>query len=93
MLKIVISQGVRQGHPISLIFFSIYINEIIIKWTERYTTGIRISKDMKINTLLFTEDQVTICYSEGNVQKIYYVFYIKQHRNVTWKFHSRKPES
>jgi hypothetical protein len=45
---------VREGCPLSPTLFSIYIyiNEIIKHWNEKYTTGIKISNDTKLNTTL-----------------------------------------
>jgi hypothetical protein len=37
-----------------------YIKEIIKQWNEKYTTGIKISNDTKLNTILFADDQVVI---------------------------------
>jgi hypothetical protein len=64
-----INQVVRQGCPLSPTLFNIYINEIIKRWNEKYTTGIKISNDTKLNTILFADDQVVITNSEDNLQR------------------------
>jgi hypothetical protein len=45
------------------------VNEIFKQWNEKYTTGIKISNDTKLNTILFAEDQVVIANSEDNLQR------------------------
>jgi hypothetical protein len=42
---------------------------IIIIKSSCYTTGIKISNDTKLNTILFADDQVVIANSEDNLQR------------------------
>ncbi len=43
--KILINKGVRQGCPVSLILFNIYIDDIIQNWKQIIYKGIKISKE------------------------------------------------
>jgi retron-type reverse transcriptase len=52
-----INRGVRQGCPLSPILFNIYIDEIVTKW-QKDLTGIPLSKNKQLLTLLFADDQV-----------------------------------
>jgi len=61
--------GVGQGCLLSPKIFNIYMNEIIVKWSNIYTKGIALSTSIKINTLHFVDDQVVIADSEENLQR------------------------
>jgi hypothetical protein len=65
----VINRGVRKDCSLSPALFNTYINEIIKQWNEKYTTGIKISNDTKLNTILFADDQFVIANSEDNLQR------------------------
>lgn len=64
-----VNNGVRQGCPLSPTLFNIYINEIILKWNQIYTSGIKITSALTLNTLLYADDQVIISNSEDNLQR------------------------
>ncbi|KAJ4427887.1 hypothetical protein ANN_23895 [Periplaneta americana] len=64
-----VNNGVRQGCPLSTTLFNIYINEIILKWNQIYTSGIKITSALTLNTLLYADDQVIISNSEDNLQR------------------------
>ena len=64
-----INKGVRQGCPLSPTLFNIYLDEIITKWQKQDITGIKLSKNQQLSTLLFADDQVTIADTEDNQQK------------------------
>jgi len=49
--------------------FKIYLDEIITKWQKQDITGIKLSKNQQLSTLLFADDQVIIVDAEDNVQK------------------------
>jgi transcription initiation factor TFIIIB Brf1 subunit/transcription initiation factor TFIIB len=64
-----IDRGVHQGCPLSPTLFNIYLDEIITKWHKEDITGIPLSKNRQLLTLLFANDQVTIPNTEDNLQK------------------------
>ena len=67
-----ISKGLCQGCPLSPTLFNIYLDEIITKWQNQDITGIKLSKNQQLSTLLFTDDQVIIANTEDNLQKAAY---------------------
>jgi len=67
--RIEINKGVRQGCPLSPTLFNIYLDEIITKWQNQDTTGIKHSKNQQLSTLLFADDQVIKADTEDNIQK------------------------
>ena len=64
-----INEGVRQGCPLSSKLFNVYLNEIITKWQKQDLTGIKLSKNQQLSTLLFADDQVILADTEDNLQK------------------------
>jgi len=64
-----INKGVRQGCPLSPTLFNIYLDEILIKWQKQDITGIKLSKNQQLSTLLFADDQVIIANREDNLQR------------------------
>jgi len=64
-----INKRVRQGCPLSPTLFNIYLDEIITKWQKQDITGIKLSKNQQLSTLLFADDRVTIADTENNLQK------------------------
>ena len=64
-----INKGVRQGCPLSPTLFNIYLDEIITKWQKKDITGIKLSKNQQLSTLLSANDQVIIGDTEENLQK------------------------
>ena len=67
-----INKGVRQGCPLSPTLFNIYLDDIITKWLKQDITGIKLSKNQLLSTLLFADDRVIIANTEDNVQKAAY---------------------
>jgi hypothetical protein len=63
-----INKVVRQRYPLSPTLFNVYLDETIIKWQKQDITGIKLSKNQHLSTLLFADDQVIIAYTEDNVQ-------------------------
>jgi hypothetical protein len=55
--------------PLSPTLFNIYLDEIITKWTTEDFTGITLSKNKQLLTLLFADDQVIISNTDDNIQK------------------------
>jgi transcription initiation factor TFIIIB Brf1 subunit/transcription initiation factor TFIIB len=64
-----INKGIRQGCQISPTLFNIYLDEIITKWQKEDITGIKLSTNQHLSTLLFADDQVIIADTEDNLQK------------------------
>jgi len=75
-----INKGVHQCCPLSPTQFNIHLGEIITKWQKEYVTGIPLSKNKLLLTLLFADHQVIIFNTEGNLQKAIY----KLNHNSTW---------
>jgi hypothetical protein len=46
-----------------------YLDEMITKWQKEDITGIPLSRNKQLLTLLFADDQVIISNTEDNVQK------------------------
>jgi len=67
-----INKGERQGCPLSPTPFNIYLDEIITKWQKQDITGIKLSKNQQLSTLLLADDQVIIAETEDNLQKAAY---------------------
>jgi hypothetical protein len=49
--------------------FNIYLDKIITKWQKQDLTGIKLSKNQQLSTLLFGDDQVIIADREDNLQR------------------------
>jgi len=64
-----INKGVRKGCPLSPKLFNIYLEEIITKWQKQDITGIKLSKNQQLSTLLFADNQVIIADTEDSLQK------------------------
>jgi len=64
-----INKGVRQGCPLSPTLFNIYLDKIITKWQKQDITGIKLSKNQQLSTLLFADDQFIIADREDNLQR------------------------
>jgi hypothetical protein len=56
-------KGVRQGSHLSPTLFNVHINEVIKDWNQIYTKGINVQNNTKLNTILFSDDQVVIANS------------------------------
>jgi transcription initiation factor TFIIIB Brf1 subunit/transcription initiation factor TFIIB len=64
------NKGIRQGCPLSPTLFNIYLDEIITKWQNQDITGIKLSNNQQLSTLLFADNQVVIADTEDNLQKV-----------------------
>jgi len=69
-----ITQGVRQGCPLSSVLLNLYLDEIIRIWLQKIKTSTYF-KDSTFNTLLFADDQFIISDTEDNLQKAVYLLY------------------
>jgi hypothetical protein len=74
-----INKEVRRGCPLSPTLFNVYLDKIITKWQKQDITGIKLSKNQHLSTLLFADDQVIIADTEDNLQKAAH----KLHRLIT----------
>jgi hypothetical protein len=65
VIKFSIYQGVRQGWPLSPTLFSLYIDDITIRYQIELEDKCYIN-NIEINTVLFADDQVILGKKEGN---------------------------
>ena len=54
------NKGAPQGCPLSPTLFNTYLDEIITKWQNQDITGIKLSKNQQLSTLLYSDDCVLI---------------------------------
>ena len=52
-----------------LLLLLLLLDEIITKWQKQDITGIKLSKNQQLSTLLFAEDQFMIADREDNLQR------------------------
>ena len=68
-----VTQEVRQGCPLSLLF-NLYLDEVIRIWLQKLKTS-KYFKEFIFNTLLFSDDQFIISVTEDNLQNAVYLLY------------------
>ena len=83
-LKIlVITQGVRQGCPLSRVLFNLYLDEVIRIWSKQLKIS-KYFKELIFNTLLFADDQFII---SDTRQFIHYIVYQK---SIIWDLSQKR---
>ena len=70
----VITQGVRQGCPLSSVLFNLYLDEFIRTWLTKLRTS-KYFKELIFNTLLFADDQFIISDTDDNLQQAVYLLH------------------
>ena len=60
--------------------FNIYLDEIITKWQKQDITGIKLSKNQQLSTLLFADELGIIANREDNLQRAAH----KLNQIITW---------
>jgi len=70
----VITQGVRQGCPLSFVLFNLYLDGAIWIWLQKLKTS-KYFKELIFNTLLYADDQFIISDTQNNLPKAVYLLY------------------
>ena len=68
----VITQGVRQGCPMSPVLFNLYLDEAIRIWLRKLKTS-KYFKELIFNTLLFADGRFIVSDTADNLQKAVYL--------------------
>jgi len=61
---------VPQGCHISAALFNVYLDKIITKWQKQDITGIKLSTNQQLSTLLFADNQVITAGTEDKYRKL-----------------------
>jgi len=70
---IYIIQGIRQGCNLSATLFNINVDDLLRNLKHKADTGIKLKRNIYLNTLPFADDQVIIQDSEDKLQKYLYL--------------------
>jgi len=78
-----ITQGVRQGCPLTPVLFNLYLDENIRICLQKLKTS-KYFKELIFNTLLHVDDQFIISDAEDNIQKAVYLLH-NISKYIIWK--------
>jgi uncharacterized lipoprotein YehR (DUF1307 family) len=64
-----VNKGLRQGCGLSPILFDLNMNKGLEIWRTYSPKGIKLTKNIEINTILFADDQILLAESEDDLQR------------------------